>query len=259
MSVTATKGSLSSVLVRIERARTHLADFDMQARPVIAACKLTRAHDEDSSEYVFRISQVPPVPPVLSAIIGDAVHNLRVSLDYLAWQLVTATGTMLPNWATSFPLRKQPDANSTGAVLPDIKPGVSNPVRALLDEIQPYQRTPPTNHDLETLRALDNNDKHHDMLVTVVAVKDNMMGWWGDHVELTAYNSGPYSDGSEICRFRYTSYQADFEPSLRFDLGLRDPGAGPWAAMVGATDLVRRSLTYIEDEVLPRFRGFLGS
>jgi hypothetical protein len=260
MSMTANRGSLSSVLVRIERAKEHLADFDRQAKPISAACEVTRECDDRNSEYVFRLSHVPTVPPVLSAIIGDAIHNLRVSLDYLAWQLVIATGKKPPNGATSFPVRKKrPDADRTGLTLPTIEPGVSNDVQALLDQIQPYQRTKPESHDLEVLRTLDNNDKHHDLLVTIVGVKDNIMTWWGD-AEPSAFNAGPYTDGSEFCRFRYsgTNDNRDFEPTLRFDVRLGESDAGPWGQMLGAADLVRRPLNYIENQVLPRFRGFLG-
>lgn len=253
MSVTANKGSLSSVQVRIERAKTHLTEFDKQAMLIAEACRVTRAIDKRSSEHVFRASKVPPIPPGLSAIIGDAIHNLRVSLDYLAWQLVIATGRKAPNGDTHFPILKKPDADRAGKILPNIKPDVSSDVRILLDEIQPYQWTYPRNHFLELLRVLDNSDKHHDLLVTVVAVRD--MGWWGD-AEPTWFDGAP-SEGAEICRFRNVGCDGDFEPTLRFDVGLREPGAGAWAPTLGAADLVRLPLRYIEDEVVPRLRGFL--
>src|SRR5919199_1097563 len=75
---------LSGVLVKIDR----------EAKRVEAGCRdaFVRERDDGRSEYVFRFGRVPAVPPVLSAIIGDAIHNLRVSLDHLAWQLVIATG-----------------------------------------------------------------------------------------------------------------------------------------------------------------------
>src|SRR5881396_2019221 len=85
---------LSGVLVKIDRAKTHLYDFETHIRPIQAACReaIIRERDEQRSEHIFRLDRVPAVPPLLSAIIGDAIHNLRVSLDHLAWQLVIATG-----------------------------------------------------------------------------------------------------------------------------------------------------------------------
>src|SRR6266536_5183467 len=85
---------LDGVPVKIDRAKTHLYDFEAHIRPIQAACReaIVRERDEQRSEYVFRLDRVPAVPAVLSAIVGDAIHNLRVSLDHLAWQLVIATG-----------------------------------------------------------------------------------------------------------------------------------------------------------------------
>src|SRR5258708_6040909 len=226
----ARKADLSSVLVRIDRAKTHLADFDNRAWPISAACEMTRECDEQRSEYIFRLSKGPTVSPVLSAIIGDAIHNLRVSLDYLAWELVIATGQKPPNKATFFPVRKTPDkADQGGCTYPDIKPGVSMAVRKILDEIQPYNRpTNPANHDLAILHGLDINDKHHELLVAIVGAKDNIMAWMGDVEPSGPFNVGPYIDGSEVCRFRYASGMdctSDFTPSVRFTVCLSDPAA----------------------------------
>jgi hypothetical protein len=44
---------------------------------------------------------------------------------------------------------------------------------------------------------------------------------------------------------------------MAFSVRLNEPAAGPWSLMFGAAELIRRrSLRYIEDEVLPRFRGY---
>jgi hypothetical protein len=85
------------------------------------------------------------------------------------------------------------------------------------------------------------------------------MAWWGD-VEPIGFNVGPYTDGSEVCRFRYPAGMdctSDFAPSVRFTVCLSDPAAAVWKNVrLGATDLVRRPLDYIEKEVLPRFQAF---
>jgi hypothetical protein len=255
--LSARKADLSSVLVRIDRAKTHLNEFDNQVRPISAACQMTRECDEQRSEYIFRLSKVPTVPPVLSAIIGDAIHNLRVSLDYLAWQLVIATGQNPPNKETFFPVRKMsPKADQGGCIYPDIAPGVSMAVRKILDDVQPYKRSKSANHELAVLHNLDINDKHHELLVAIIGVKDNIISWFGDDADPIAFNDGPYNDGSEVYRFKYSGTGREFSPSARFTVRLNEPAAGPWGHMRGAADLVRRSLGYIEKEVLPRFEAF---
>jgi hypothetical protein len=255
--LSAQKADLSSVLVRIDRAKAHLNEFDNQVRPISAACQMTRGCDEQRSGYIFRLGKVPAIPPVLSAIIGDAIHNLRVSLDYLAWQLVIATGQNPPNTKTSFPIRlTSPRADQGGCIYPDIAPGVSMAVRKILDDVQPYKRSKSANHDLAVVHGLDINDKHHQLLVAIIGVKDNIITWFGDDADPIAFNNGPYSDGSEVYRFKYSGAAREFSPSVRFTVRLNEPAAGPWGQMRGATDLVRRSLEYIEREIVPRFAHF---
>jgi len=251
---------LDGVLVKIDRAKAHLNDFDRRARRVEDACRkaIVRERDEQRSEHVFRLNRVPTVSAVLSAIIGDAIHNLRVSLDHLAWQLVIATGKTPSTGPdpTSFPIHEIPvAADRWGRTRPQINPGVPKDLRKLLDEVQPYKREKPAHHELAILHRLDISDKHRELLVAVIGVQGTS---WRGEVELTGFNPGPYDDGAEICRFTYsdTNSKNEFNPDITFMVRLNEPAAGPWGPMLEAADLVRRSLRYVENEVLPRFRGF---
>jgi len=246
---------LSGVRVKIDRAKTHLNDFDAQERLIIEACR--RAifqHPGVRNEHIFRFDKVPAVHPVLNAMIGDAIHNLRASLDHLAWQLVIATGNN-PSTNTSFPiLTTAPTPDRWGHIRPQISPGVPQPVREILDEVQPYKRAKPAHHDLAVLHELDIIDKHRELLIAIIGVQS--LSWFG-MVETTRFNSGPYHDGDEICRFAYSGWKTDFWPVFGLTVRLDEPAAGPWRLMLSAADLVRRSLNYVEDEVLPRFRGYI--
>jgi hypothetical protein len=250
--------NLSGVLVKLDRARAHLNDFDLQAGRIEAACReaIVRERDEERSEFVFRINRVPAVPAELSAIIGDAIHNLRVSLDHLAWQLVIASGGT-PNETTTFPiLGDSPTPNRYGRTRVQISPGVSKELGKILDEVQPYKRPKPAHHELAVLHRLDISDKHRDLLVTVVGVEG--VSWFGEN-EPTTFNTGPYQDGTEVCRFPYSSTNSEdqFHPVISFIVRFNEPAAGPWSRTFGAADFVRRRLlVYVEEEVLPRFRSF---
>jgi hypothetical protein len=254
---------LSSVHVKLDRAETHLDEFDKQASSVISAClqSVIREYSEDETEYVFRLRKVPSVPPVLSAIVGDAVHNLRVSLDHLAWQLVIATGRE-PGARTSFPVRwtpPRPDAN--GYSLPQIFPGVPMDLRMTLDEVQPYKLPKPAHHSLAVLSKLDNKDKHQQLLVAILALRGpGAVSYWRGEGDMTAVYLGPYRDGAEISRFAYSGLEkgGEFAPTFNFAVGLSELGAGPWGLMVGAAELVRRSSSYIENEIIPRFKDYAG-
>jgi hypothetical protein len=192
---------------------------------------------------------------VLSAILGDSIHNLRVSLDHLAWQLVIAKGGT-PDENTIFPiLEVPPTPNRYGRIRVQISPGVSKELGSLLDEVQPYKRAKPANHPLAILHQLDISDKHRELLITVVGVK--FLGWFGD-TEPILLNPGPYHDGAEICRFpsSATDSENQFDPVIVFSVRLNEPRAGPWSLRLGAADVVRQSLRYVEEEVLPRFRSY---
>lgn len=225
------------------------------------ACRdaIIREYDEQRSEHVFRFGRVPTVPADLTAILGDSIHNLRVSLDYLAWQLVKATGgtpTLGRRGTTCFPILEKPRMYNRAVTYPEINPAVPDKCRKLLDEIQPYKRATPANHDLAILNNLDIRDKHHELLIAVIGI-DGPVGWWGE-AEPINFNPGPYRDRDEVLRFTTpgTHGKADFNATFRFTVRFDEPTAGAWRLNVGASVIVRNSLRYIEDEVLPRFRGF---
>lgn len=257
-STSAAEPDLSGVQARIGRARTHLDDFDRHAGPLIAACRnaVTRERRQGRSEHIFRIARVPATPPVMNAILGDAIHNLRVSLDYLAWQLVIASGNT-PDRSTALPIHKSsPEPEPDGTVVVNVRPGIDRAIGELLNKVQPYQLPKPAHHELAMLHALDNSDKHRQLLTTVVGTPGVALGWWGA-AKLLSFHPGPYDDSAEICRFSCPDDQPDFQPDINFAIALREPEAGPWRVMHGASDFVRNFfLRYVENEVLPLFGRF---
>jgi len=249
---------LKGVYTKIDRAKTHLDDFNDQVRPIEAACKkaIVRECDEQRSEYVFRLDHVPDIPANLSAILGDAIHNLRVSLDHLMWQLVIASKGS-PDENTSFPLLTVPPTpNRYGRSLPNVHPGIPRKMRMVLDEVQPYKRSNPAHHELAIIDKLDIRDKHRELLIAVMG-SEGGGGFFGD-AEFVNFNFGPYNDGDEVARFTCPPANSKSEPNISFFFAVRfdEPAAGPWGKTLGASKVVRNSLRYIEDEVLPRFRCF---
>jgi hypothetical protein len=106
----------------------------------------------------------------LSAIVGDYLHNLRATLDHLAYQL----GCLVhdpPTCKTEFPIYWQPkrfarDGKGKIACLAGVDQG-------LIEGHQPYDAlngTPgdPKSHPLWLLQSMDIEDKHK--LINVVAV-----------------------------------------------------------------------------------------
>jgi len=214
---------LTGALLRVQRAKKHLAEFDARTRPVLAAWAgaLVTNYDRERAEYVISIGELPAIPPDLSAIIGDAIHNLRISLDYLAWELVIATGQQ-PNRRTCFPVHQRRRRGQAPSCLPDILPGVPAQMRRLLDEVQPYHSSEfPHKHPLALLHDLDIVDKHHQILVPIYAT----LGYRGGHeVDLGFFNAGPYENGSNIMS---DVFRSDPAYQRRLIADRKDPVLGP--------------------------------
>src|SRR5205823_5868861 len=103
---------------------------------------------------------------------------------------------------------------------------------------------------------LDIEDKHHELIVTVVGVNSIS---FREPFDAASFHPGPYEDGAEICRFTGPDVgdaEDEFQPAITFAVRLNEPGAGPWGRTLAASQLIRRSLTYIEDEVIPGFANF---
>ena len=123
--------------------------------------------DEDgrrgTGEWTIRV-EVLPVR--LNTLIGEFLHDLRSSLDHLAWQLVEHNSGK-PSSDTSFPILKvTPSTNKQGQrTLPNVAGGLSTRARALIDGAQPYKLGARyVDQPLWMLHQLWNIDKHRYVL-----------------------------------------------------------------------------------------------
>jgi hypothetical protein len=115
---------LDGVRSKLDRARFHLSEVEGLAAPLVGACRGAVVGDDerDGREYAFWVTEVPPIDPVIGLVVGDAVHNLRSSLDHLACELVIAGGGT-PSEHTAFPiLRTAPTADRLGRTRPNTNP-----------------------------------------------------------------------------------------------------------------------------------------
>lgn len=96
--------------VKLRRAQTHISEVEQ--RVIVLEGKQLwsiqrRPVDPEGWAYHFKIHR--PIPADLSAVVGDAVANMRAALDYIAYELARHhVGTMsdTEEAATEFPIRK---------------------------------------------------------------------------------------------------------------------------------------------------------
>jgi hypothetical protein len=163
---------IDGIRAKIERAKKHIHDLEtaMQAFRDSKPYGSIIEDDPQSGDKVHRLKIFADTPREFAMIVGDAVHNLRASLDYLAWQLVEAN-RCVPDNKTAFPIHDT--ASKYIAHAPRQVQGVSPAAKNLIEAVQPYK----TGYgDIGILHQLDIRDKHHLMVVTAFGNKGIAMG-----------------------------------------------------------------------------------
>jgi hypothetical protein len=113
-------------------------------------------------------------PRTLAPIIGDAIHNMRSALDYLAYEL--ASPKARKSRSTQFPICMDESQFRHPDNLRKIA-SITGDGRDLIERLQPYNATDPPRHNpLAILNKLSNRDKHR-LLVPCVAAVNTAESW----------------------------------------------------------------------------------
>jgi hypothetical protein len=208
--------SIEGARVKLARAQRHLAELQREVNAYLASSPFALEQSEDESkDLVYRIRILKRIPQDWSAIVGDAVHNMRSALDLLAWQLVLANGTT-PSRSTSFPISqaRAPDFyNSLERALQ----GASGVTHRFVRRLKPYRGG---NLLLYRLHALDISDKHKLILIVGAAQKHVVLRlrmavpWLETPVEVPplalkpADRQFPVADGAEVFRVKAAAREA---------------------------------------------------
>lgn len=131
---------------------------------------------EDDAIHV--VGAVIPPPIRVFTLVGDILHELRSTLDHLAWQLVRENGGT-PGDSTAWPVMSVAPlpykrGPSRGQLpLPNVEGGVSDAARAIMGEAQPYHWDGALEaHPLYILSWLNIRDKHRHIAIRGVDVSN---------------------------------------------------------------------------------------
>ena len=254
--------NLDGARVKLARASQHIQELESNARKYLASAPFTLLRvEEPNGDLLWRVKINRLVPLEWSAIVGDAVHNLRSALDLLAWQLVELNGAQ-PSRDTCFPIT-QSAAGQYEQTLKRALNGAHQKAIRLIRRLRPFAGG---NTVLGQLHALDITDKHRLVLVVGAAhkhlvIKTKMnVPWQEAPVEFPplalnpADRQFPLQDGAEVFRIRSAARSDTLsEHDIVFELAFGDVAEVKGMPLVETLQSMHRHITRIVDIVGERF------
>jgi hypothetical protein len=151
------------VLLKVKRAKHHIADLDARIHEFFTRkphpYPIIREIDSETGDLVFKLGKCSPIPEDFPLIVGDAIQNLRASLDHLVSHLVRSNGCV-PVTSTGFPFCKTSEKYKTEG--PRKIDGIAPEAIPMFGALQPY---PGGNDGLYGLHEMSNIDKHRLLVV----------------------------------------------------------------------------------------------
>lgn len=249
--------NLDGVRVKLGRAKRHRDELRAAVAPVSdpSAFSIVRSPvDGKPSRIEYRVVYTPVIDPMVGAIVGDIVHNLRSSLDHVAWQLVLLDGGQ-PNDRTAFPLHETRTNRKGNPRQLTIEPGIGNPrIMAAVEAMQPFSEAnyghDPATDALGIVGRLDNIDKHRLLLPVVHMIDHDMPAHWGanegDPSPKYSFNGGALEAGDVVATFDFggATPPDDFDPHVALTVTIDELDAN-WARgrdVVDVLDGLRRGV-----------------
>ena len=246
--------------IRFNRALEHLRVLDeaIESFKETQVSRIPGKFDQDSGNYLFQMEGRAVPKREWSALIGDVLHNLRATLDYLAWELVDSHSPGQGTSGTEFPIFMDSDLFERSA--PRKTKGMAPRAIAVVERLQPFNESPRDLHRSENrlwvLQSLVSTDKHRTLTLTAEAVAWHWEGLPSDvyatgtsmlHEQntrtLITLNPGPSPERYENVEFMAAS-DVCFAP--------RGPARG-WPVVETLGDIA----AHIREKVIPPLRSFL--
>jgi hypothetical protein len=150
--------------LKIKRADRHINEIKLLLNEFLKTefCKASAQFEPSTGRYLLKVESMAKIPPDIPLAIGDAVHCLRVAVDYIA----TNALPQFADWI-SFPMgEKREDAIATKAYR-KIKETIPDLADFIIDKAKPYKGG---DFKIWEICTLDNGDKHR-LLIPAVSVQ----------------------------------------------------------------------------------------
>jgi hypothetical protein len=154
---------LALIRLKAERADKHILDLNAAIQTFYSTnpYEVSTKRDPETGNLAHYMVRADPIPATIVMIAGDALNNLRSTLDHLAQQLyLVGSGGSVFRDQTSFPIAETP--KKFKSVLWGKVEGMRQDAIDAIRALEPY--TGGKGADLWTFHRLNNIDKHRMIL-----------------------------------------------------------------------------------------------
>lgn len=246
-------GPLDDIDSRLRWAGKQIEQIDVDIRAFLKdgpMYEIAVQPQSDGRTYIYTVERGRPLPEDLRFRVGDAMHNLRATLDNIAYGLVSTYRK--PIWNTAFPVCRNASQFKIKA-LPKFA-GIDQGAIDIIESFQPYK-----DRNGDWLKVLDgrwNRDKHRaPMLVGLIPSRFSMLENDGDIADYVIYVDKGLKDGMAVSHVVYKSDQhTRREPHLTFEIAIEERGTPTlWR---GIPNALQACHYLVRDEVLKRLRPY---
>jgi hypothetical protein len=244
---------LDHALIHCEALDRRVRSF-MEREPLVAVAD----HDIESGHYIIRGHIREPLPMDFGFIAGDAIHNIRASLDNLYWAFAVRHNDPPDNMAAFPVIEKATGKRGWESKQSRIVNDVGIDVAMVLQSVQPFEisKGDPSVNPLWVLNRLWNDDKHRRVIPVAGAASPETMsgpfrvrGFRGPYIR-----RGPFTDGDALAGFSYDP-AGGLEGTPKFDVAfyVAFPQDGPVGG-ARLSDSIRALHDYVR-RVVRRFEN----
>lgn len=237
--------------LKIERAKRYIRELSNEIVDYLKTkpFRIVVEKDINSNNHLWTLRVRREVPCHLAVIVGDAIHNLRASLDLLASDLVSIASGNTNN--VYFPFGDSPEGFEDMVKKRHLD-------RAGADIVEVVRSFKPYKGGNELLRAihdLDITDKHKTLIPSAhyAGIKNfQMSNASGPMLTINNLHCGPIRDGMVLMSLPPAANVAvgqTFQPSLKITLDEGPPTAG-----IDILDALNQ-LTAVAESVLSAFEN----
>jgi hypothetical protein len=175
LPMSTTTHPLDGCWAKIERAKEQVGHLEGEITTLLNSGAYTIVGDNqfDRQSYAFKLLG-PPVPLRIAVITGEIIHHLASCFDHIVWALAKKNG-LADIKRSNFPVCQTP-VKFKEAVRKGALKGISASEHPLIEALQPYRSSDPSNSILQIVHDLDITDKHKLLVVvTHTLVMGNML------------------------------------------------------------------------------------